>query len=132
MRRAIETPALACGANVAATTTPSRPSSAIFSIAEGRFRVVVGTVSNCRCRALFAVFAAFAIFAFLFSPARAQGPMGNASAGSCWQCHRQPNVEGMNGIVAANALCQDCHAKADTVRRVEGKDVPLQIRAADF
>jgi nitrate reductase gamma subunit len=38
----------------------------------------------------------------------------------------------MNGIVAANALCQDCHAKADTVRRVEGKDVPLQIRAADF
>ncbi len=68
----------------------------------------------------------------LFAPAHAQGPTENASAGSCYQCHRQPNIEATGGIVAANALCQDCHAKAETVRRVDSMDVSLQIRAADF
>jgi nitrate reductase gamma subunit len=81
---------------------------------------------------LHALTLALILFVFAFSAVSAQDPTGNASAGSCWQCHRQPNVEGTNGVAAANALCQDCHTKADTVRRVNGKEVSLQIRAADF
>jgi nitrate reductase gamma subunit len=80
---------------------------------------------------LFAVFVAIVVFTFLFSSAHAQSPE-SAQAGSCWQCHRQPNIQGMNGIAAANALCQDCHAKLETVGKVDGKQVSLQVSDADF
>jgi len=76
----------------------------------------------------------FAIVLCIHAPsiANAQGPQGAQAAGSCWQCHRQPNTQGTNGIAAANALCQDCHAKAETVGKVDGKQVSLQVSDADF
>ncbi len=79
----------------------------------------------------------FMLFMAVVSPVFAQGPTGTHAAGAvpngtCWQCHRQPNTSGANGVAAANALCQDCHAKADSTRKIDGKEVSLQVDEADF
>ncbi|MDE3091054.1 MAG: cytochrome c3 family protein [Chloroflexota bacterium] len=94
-----------------------------------------GRLCTVRCLLLTAycllVFAYCLLFLVTPSVGRAQGPQG-AQAGSCWQCHRQPNIQGTNGIAAANALCQDCHAKPETVGKVDGKQVSFQVSDADF
>ncbi len=64
----------------------------------------------------------------LVTPLLAQEPEGQ----SCWACHRQPNVNAVAGIEAANALCLACHQEAGTSKVVEGQVVPLQVEAAAY
>lgn len=61
-------------------------------------------------------------------PVQAQEPDGE----QCWACHRQPNVNAVAGVQAANALCLDCHSESDTTRELEGQVVPLQIQEEDY
>jgi nitrate reductase gamma subunit len=45
----------------------------------------------------------------------------------CWACHRQPNLETVAGVQAANALCLECHQEAGLAQELNGKIVPLQV-----
>ncbi|MDH4208530.1 MAG: cytochrome c3 family protein [Anaerolineae bacterium] len=46
----------------------------------------------------------------------------------CWACHRQPNLETVAGVQAANALCLDCHEEAGLSQELDGKTIPLQVQ----
>jgi len=50
----------------------------------------------------------------------------------CWACHRQPNLETVAGVQAANALCQDCHAEPDVQMERDGQEVPLQVEEQEY
>ncbi len=66
----------------------------------------------------------------LGAPARAQEPEEETS---CWACHRQPNVNAVAGVEAANALCfKDCHQEPDIFKEVEEQEVPLQVKEEDY
>lgn len=43
----------------------------------------------------------------------------------CWACHRQPNLDTVAGVQAANALCLDCHEDPDAFKDLEGQVVRL-------
>ncbi|NIN69271.1 MAG: hypothetical protein GTO63_32230 [Anaerolineae bacterium] len=61
-------------------------------------------------------------------PTHAQEP----EEGQCWACHRQPNLNAVAGVQAANALCFDCHREPDTVKEVLGQEIPLQVEEEDY
>ncbi len=45
----------------------------------------------------------------------------------CLDCHRYANINTNEGVLAANAMCNECHAKADCTRKVDGRTVSLQV-----
>jgi nitrate reductase gamma subunit len=61
-------------------------------------------------------------------PALAQEPEQE----QCWACHRQPNLDTVAGVQAANALCLDCHAESDVSKELEGQVVRLQVEEEAF
>jgi len=59
-------------------------------------------------------------------------PLGLASAQEtepqqCWACHRQPNLDTVAGVQAANALCLECHQEADVSKMVDGDSISLHV-----
>ncbi|MCL5950869.1 MAG: cytochrome c3 family protein [Chloroflexi bacterium] len=90
-------------------------------------------------RLLIGTLLALALLSIATATVQAQGPSGaphpppaSGGATSCWQCHRQPNLQATAGIAAANALCEDCHAKPDTVAQVNGQEISLQVQKQAF
>jgi nitrate reductase gamma subunit len=57
-------------------------------------------------------------------PALAQEPEEE----HCWACHRQPNLDTVAGVQAANALCLDCHEDPDVFKELAGQVVRLQVQ----
>jgi len=45
----------------------------------------------------------------------------------CWACHRQPNLETVAGVQAANALCLECHEEPGISKDVDGQTVSLRV-----
>jgi cytochrome b subunit of formate dehydrogenase/nitrate reductase gamma subunit len=45
----------------------------------------------------------------------------------CWRCHRQPNLNSNEGIIASILLCLDCHGKKDVEKKVDGSPVSLYL-----
>ncbi len=80
-----------------------------------------------RSRALGVIAATVALLLWA-GPAQAQEP----DEGQCWACHRQPNVNAVAGVQAANVLCFDCHSEPDTIKEVEGQAIPLQLEEEDY
>jgi nitrate reductase gamma subunit len=61
---------------------------------------------------------------FAAAPSFAQEPQ----EGECWACHRQPNLDTVAGVQAANSLCLDCHGEPDISAELEGQEVSLQVK----
>jgi nitrate reductase gamma subunit len=66
----------------------------------------------------------------VFPPAVALAQDGEEE--QCWACHRQPNLETVAGVQAANALCQDCHAEPDVQMERDGQEVLLQVKDQEY
>ncbi len=84
-----------------------------------------------RFRLLSVLIAIFAVALLsLAAPAPAQEQEQETS---CWACHRQPNVNAVAGVEAANALCfKDCHQEPDISKEVEAQEVSLQVEEEDY
>lgn len=65
----------------------------------------------------------------IVSPALAQTP---AESQDCLACHRQPNVNSIEGATAINAQCLDCHREPDVTQEVVGQTRPLTVDPAAF
>jgi hypothetical protein len=50
----------------------------------------------------------------------------------CWRCHRQPNLNSNEGIIASILLCMDCHEKKDVEKKVDGKPVSLYLDEKEY
>jgi hypothetical protein len=50
----------------------------------------------------------------------------------CMDCHRLPNIMGIEGVKALRALCLECHAKESCTRQVQDKKVSLLVREEYF
>jgi nitrate reductase gamma subunit len=82
-----------------------------------------------RIRLISTCIVSFAILLLLIAtPSLAQEPEEQ----ECWACHRQPNLDTVAGVQAANLLCLDCHEDADTFKELPGQKVPLQVEGEIF
>lgn len=59
-------------------------------------------------------------------------PLPNSTMRQCMDCHRLPNLNSTEGVLANRALCQECHAKKEVVREVDGKAVSLRVDEKAF
>lgn len=50
----------------------------------------------------------------------------------CWSCHRSPNLNTSEGIIASQELCFECHAKEDCRREIGGHSLSLQIKPEEY
>ncbi|WP_457553914.1 respiratory nitrate reductase subunit gamma [Desulfobacula sp.] len=50
----------------------------------------------------------------------------------CLDCHRTPNINTNEGVIASQTFCYDCHSKADTKKRMGEVDISLQIARDTF
>ena len=50
----------------------------------------------------------------------------------CWRCHRQPNLNSTEGMIASILLCMDCHGKKDVEKKVDGKAVSLYLDEKEY
>ncbi|MCK5162480.1 MAG: respiratory nitrate reductase subunit gamma [Desulfobacula sp.] len=50
----------------------------------------------------------------------------------CIDCHRAPNINTNEGVIASRAFCYDCHSQAGTKKKTGTADVSLQITADTF
>ncbi|RPH51971.1 MAG: hypothetical protein EHM85_04725 [Desulfobacteraceae bacterium] len=50
----------------------------------------------------------------------------------CLDCHRFPNINTNEGVFASNAFCYDCHREKNCTRKIDGKEITLQITHDDF
>lgn len=81
---------------------------------------------------------AAAMVAWLITPAQAYSqvamnpPMNGAAVRACMDCHRQPNLDSTEGVLANQALCQECHGKKECTRQVDGQKVSLQVDLKGF
>lgn len=50
----------------------------------------------------------------------------------CWKCHRQPNLNSNEGVIASILLCMDCHGKKDVEKKVNGKTVSVYIDQKEY
>ncbi|NOX33015.1 MAG: hypothetical protein GXP56_04665 [Deltaproteobacteria bacterium] len=50
----------------------------------------------------------------------------------CINCHRAPNINTNEGVIASRAFCYDCHRKPETKKRVGTNDISLQVTPAMF
>ena len=50
----------------------------------------------------------------------------------CWRCHRQPNLNSTEGVIASILLCMDCHGKKDVEKKVDGKPVSLYLDENEY
>ncbi|MCP4023313.1 MAG: hypothetical protein GY729_15825 [Desulfobacteraceae bacterium] len=50
----------------------------------------------------------------------------------CIDCHRAPNINTNEGVIASQAFCYDCHKKTDTKKKVGTTDISLTITADTF
>lgn len=50
----------------------------------------------------------------------------------CIDCHRAPNINTNEGVIASRAFCYECHRDSDTKKRMGSSDVSLQITADTF
>jgi nitrate reductase gamma subunit len=62
------------------------------------------------------------------APSFAQEPQQE----ECWACHRQPNLDTVAGVQAANALCLDCHGEPGISRQLEGQEFSLQVKEEEY
>jgi nitrate reductase gamma subunit len=62
------------------------------------------------------------------APSFAQEPQEE----ECWACHRQPNLDTVAGVEAANALCLDCHGEPGISMELEGQEIPLQVKEEEY
>jgi cytochrome b subunit of formate dehydrogenase/nitrate reductase gamma subunit len=67
-----------------------------------------------------------------FSRGLTDEEMMEAEKKLCWKCHRQPNLNSNEGIMAAILLCMDCHGKKDVEKKVDGKPVSLYIDEKEY
>ena len=63
-------------------------------------------------------------------PVRAQDP--DEDSPDCWACHRQANLNGLEGARVSVALCQDCHADPQVDEGVEAPRTPLYVDATAY
>lgn len=74
---------------------------------------------------------------FCALPALAQGPemissMIEGKERVCLDCHRLPNIQTNEGVLTAQALCLECHAKATAIRKVGDRSLSLQVTLDSF
>ncbi len=50
----------------------------------------------------------------------------------CLDCHRAPNLQTNEGVIASQNFCYECHDKADTKKQIGDSDISLQIMAETF
>lgn len=50
----------------------------------------------------------------------------------CAECHRAPNINTNEGVIASQTFCLDCHKAEDTHRLVQDKKVSLVVTAEKF
>jgi nitrate reductase gamma subunit len=50
----------------------------------------------------------------------------------CWRCHRQPNLNSTEGVIASILLCMDCHGKKDVEKKIDGKPVSLYLDENEY
>lgn len=56
----------------------------------------------------------------------------NSNEQTCFPCHRQNNLHTNEGVVSARAFCLDCHAEEDTLQKVQGQEISLQVPQEAF
>lgn len=84
-----------------------------------------GIEGKVRIRLISSCIVSLAILLLLAAaPSFAQEPQEQ----ECWACHRQPNLDTVAGVQAANALCLDCHGEPNISRELEGHEVSLQVK----
>lgn len=70
---------------------------------------------------------------FLFSPLTAESQnlfeisSKQDEQRPCLSCHRQPNLNSNEGVLASNAFCNECHSQDDCVRTVNATEVSLKV-----
>jgi nitrate reductase gamma subunit len=69
------------------------------------------------------------LLALTVAPSLAQEPDDEEQ---CWACHRQPNLDTVAGVQAANALCLDCHEEPDVSKDLQGQVVRLQVEEVAY
>lgn len=50
----------------------------------------------------------------------------------CIDCHRAPNINTNEGVIASQQFCYECHSESATKRLRDSSDISLQITADDF
>lgn len=50
----------------------------------------------------------------------------------CIDCHRMPNINTNEGVIASRAFCFDCHQKKGVKKKINSKEVSVQITADMF
>ena len=50
----------------------------------------------------------------------------------CWACHRQPNLETVAGVQAANALCLECHEEPGISKDLDGQAISLRVEEESY
>lgn len=50
----------------------------------------------------------------------------------CLDCHREPDLQTNEGIIASQSFCYECHDKADTKKQIGNSHISLQFTAATF
>ncbi|NQT55722.1 MAG: respiratory nitrate reductase subunit gamma [Desulfobacteraceae bacterium] len=51
---------------------------------------------------------------------------------ACLDCHRYPNINANEGVLASQSLCLECHGKELCKKMMEKKEVPLQVSLESF
>jgi hypothetical protein len=50
----------------------------------------------------------------------------------CINCHRSPNINTNEGVIASQAFCLDCHKEAETKKKKGTREVSLQVTSKTF
>ncbi len=61
-----------------------------------------------------------------------QPPPAGFGLRPCQDCHRLPNTQTNEGVLAANRLCMECHGQKECQRKVKGQVVSLRVDPKSF
>ena len=50
----------------------------------------------------------------------------------CLDCHKAPDLQSTEGVIASQKFCYECHDKADTKKQIGDTSISLQITADTF
>ncbi len=59
-------------------------------------------------------------------------PYANGKERVCLDCHRLPNINTNEGVIASRAMCMECHEKEECKKDLEGQSVSVQVGGNAF
>ena len=61
------------------------------------------------------------------APEQLMSPYANGKERVCLDCHRFPNIDTNEGVIASRALCMECHEKEACKKDLKGQWVSVQV-----